>query len=466
ILDLSKLEDDRLELEEDEIHLLSFIQAIFDTFKTQANYLGVNYQLKFEAPQGLYLFWDSNKMEKVLNNLLSNALKFTPSGQEVSLVVKDLDTQISIMVQDTGKGIHPDDRPYIFDRFYQSSQPDRPAQGGTGIGLALVTEFVQLMQGHVELQSELTKGSSFTIFLPKTTTRIEDNSSSGLLIDHNSPLETTPELPTIEGTNSFTILLVEDNADMRNFISSLLEIDYTILTATDGLEGLAMLKEQAVSIDLIISDVMMPNMDGFTMLEEIKANANWRNIPIVMLTALAREEDKLHALTVGVHDYLTKPFSIEELTVRVANLLQNAQERKAWIAEQQQIAPKTTKTTEKSEKEVDNLFVGEADLNWLKTVEEEVKEQLDNENFNVAVLAKKMNVSDRQLTRKLKKITGLTPAKFIKEIRLNIARTYLEAGTYLSVSEVAFAVGFQTVEAFSKSYKTRFGKPPREYLNK
>jgi transcriptional regulator GlxA family with amidase domain len=197
------------------------------------------------------------------------------------------------------------------------------------------------------------------------------------------------------------------------------------------------------------------------MIQHIKDNPLWRSIPIVMLTAKTQQKDKLHALTVGVDDYLTKPFNIEKLQVRIANLLANSEQRKAWVKEQlkgdnQVISPS----------ESDAILVRKVDLEWLKEVEEEISEQLDNESYNVTELAKKMNVSDRHLSRRLKKINGLTPAKFIKEIRLKTAREYLEEGVYLTVTEVAYAVGFETPGSFSKSYKARFGKPPSASLIK
>ncbi|MCP4440088.1 MAG: response regulator [Aureispira sp.] len=460
ILDLSKLEANKLELEEEPIDLYAFIQNVFVAFEQQATYLNIDYTLVYNPKENLHILLDSNKMEKVLNNLLSNALKFTPSGKHIRLLVNELDSELEILIEDSGIGIDSRDLPHVFERFYQSKQPDKPAQGGTGIGLALVKEFVDLMDGQVSVKSELGKGSSFRICLPKQVVNASLESVNNLeSIAQNVEQEDVVWQPTAK---QFTVLLVEDHSDMRNFIASLLEPNYTLYSATDGLEGLAKLEEDAANIDLIISDVMMPNMDGFAMLERIKANEKWRMIPMIMLTARAAEKDKLHALVIGVDDYLTKPFSVDELLVRVANLLQNAQARKAW--QQEEYSPKEESSPKLEEQETN--VVSSEDLEWIQKIELLIGNKLENTEFNVTALAKELFISERQLRRRLKKVTGLTPVKLLKEIRLKTAKQYLEEKTKKSVTEVAFSVGFQSLEYFSRSFKKRYGKLPSAYLSK
>lgn len=459
ILDLSKLEAHKLELEEEQVHLESYVQEVFGSFESQATYLNVAFLLKFKAKDNLYLLLDPNKVEKILNNLLSNALKFTPAGQQVLMAVTDLGKEIQFEVRDTGKGIHPKDLPHVFERFYQSEQADKKAQGGTGIGLALVSELTKLMQGTVEATSTLGEGSCFTVCLPKQVVAIsvEEHKQTIAAIQQRMEIE-EGEKSWTPINKELTILLVEDHVDMLNFIRGLLDSYYNIVVATNGLEGLAKLKEHGNGIDMIISDVMMPHMDGFTMLKEIKASKYWRLIPMMMLTARAAADDKLNALTIGVDDYLTKPFSVDELMVRVANLLYNAQERKRWLAEQKEVAH-SLPLNEGNEGEI-----VDSDLEWIKSVEEIVQEELGNATFVITDLSKRMHISKRQLERRIKKATGMTPAKMIKEVRLNAARKHLEKGTYKTVSEVAFVVGFQTVETFSKTFKSRFGKSPSSYI--
>lgn len=457
ILDLSKMEAQKLGLNEEAVHLESFVQDIYQSFSKQADYLNINYTLEFNIEASLYLLLDSNKVERMLNNLLSNAFKFTGEGKQIRLTVNHSENEIKFIVTDTGTGIHPSDLPHVFERFYQSKQANTPTQGGTGIGLALVAEYTQLMAGSVHADSSLGEGSSFSISLPKQVVQLSAQEQQQILLQYQPTLisDLTDELKLVQNSDKpITILVVEDHPEIRNFIHSILNLDYNVLTAPNGLEGLNILQNNPESIDLIISDVMMPQMDGFEMLEAIKADKNWQHTPVIMLTARASEEDKLHALTIGVHDYLTKPFSIEELKVRINNLLHNAFDRKTWLKEQLEPLDETPTSPD---------IPLEVDAKWVKKIEDFMASQIDNEAFTIPLLAEHMYLSEGHLRRKLKRITGLTPAKMFKLVRLNMARSYLEKGTFATVKEVAFAVGFQTADNFSKSYKKQFGKLPSAY---
>lgn len=457
ILDLSKMEAQKLGLDESPVPLSLFIQAIYHSFSKQADYLNINYILDANIEEDLHLLLDANKVERMLNNLLSNAFKFTGKGKQITFTVNQTEDEIHFIVVDTGAGIHPMDLPHVFERFYQSKQSNTPTQGGTGIGLALVAEYTQLMNGSVQAESVLEKGSSFSICLPKQVVQLSLEQQQQVQVNY-LPISTLEEANEEQTSSDFskstTILVVEDHPEIRNFIYSILELDYNVLTATNGLEGLAILQNPSQNIDLIISDVMMPQMDGFEMLEAIKVDKKWKYTPVIMLTARASEEDKLHALTIGVHDYLTKPFSIEELKVRINNLLNNAFDRTTWQKEQ----------TEPLEEENSNTREHlEVDLEWLKKIEDFMALQIDNELFTMPLLAEHMHLSEGHLRRKLKRITGLTPAKMFKLVRLNMARSYLERGTFNTVKEVAYATGFQTTDNFTKSYKKQFGKLPSAY---
>lgn len=459
ILDLSKLQAHKLDLNEESIQLSSFVQRIFGTFKSQAEYLKIDYQLNYKFDDNLHVLLDENKVTKILNNLLSNALKFTPGGQLVELEVKELNTTLEFLVRDSGVGIHPNDLPHVFERYYQAKYSGTTAQGGTGLGLTLVYEFAKFFKGSIHVESELGKGTLFHLSLPKKVAEASSSIASNEALELPLILDETPAKQGLSNKNQ-TILLVEDQLEMRQFIASLLEEEYQLLFATNGKEGLSLLEEHQGKVDLIVSDVMMPQMDGFEMLKRIKAQANLRTIPMIMLTARAAIADKLNALTIGVDDYLTKPFSIEELKVRIANLLQNAAERKSWQKEEQS-------DENLSIEEAPELpQVSEEDLLWVKELEEHIKTQLDEEELSIEELAKKMFMSERHLRRKLKKITGLSTIKLIKTIRMNMARDFLEKGVYSSVIDVAYAVGFSSAGTFSRAYKQYFGKAPKVYLKK
>lgn len=461
ILDLSKLEANKLELEEEGTPISQFFEHLFFVFEPQFQSQELDYELILNVKDNLNVLLDRKKMEKVFNNFLSNAIKFTPKQGKVTLQVSETDTNLLITVSDTGKGIHPRDLPHIFERFYQSKQADQKLYGGTGIGLALVNEFAQLMGGKASVESILGTGSKFFFEIPKkevSTERVFQMIS-----------DETEEQKAIDSIGTdFTILVVEDNEDMRNFISQLLQKKYKkVLLADNGAEGLKALETHGTEIDLIVSDVMMPHVDGLTMLKEIKNHPKWHRIPVVMLTALAAERDKLNALTIGVDDYLTKPFSVPELLIRIQNLLYNFHQRKEWQEQEQKISdePNQHKTDKKT---IDNAtpqnLVSQDDKIWIDKLKIFIEESLGNTALDAKSLAASVFLSPRQLNRKLKSITGLSPAKFIKEVQLQTARKTLENGAFISISEVAQNHGFEYQGTFSTLFKQRFGKSPREYL--
>ncbi len=454
ILDLSKLEANKLELKEEATSVVQFFEHLFFVFEPQFQSQQINYELKLEVKEDLNIMLDRKKMEKVMNNFLSNAIKFTPEKGSITLNVTATDNQLKIQVSDNGKGIHPKDLPHIFERFYQSKQADQQLYGGTGIGLALVNEFAQLMGGKAYAESTLGIGSKFFFEVPKkeVTRKSMLNISAEIL-----PAE--EEIYAIG--NEFTIMVVEDNTDMREFIHELLQKKYKkVFLAKNGREGLALLKEHGTNIQLIVSDVMMPDVDGLTMVKEIKGNPEWSGIPVVMLTALAAERDKLTALTIGVDDYLTKPFSVPELLVRVQNLLFNYHQRLEWKKSvEYQNQPLVVHENNASQVEIKTK-----DKEWVDELTKRIEETLGESNLDVESMASFVFLSPRQLNRKLKAITGLSPAKFIKEVRLQAARKKLESGTVISVTEVALDVGFESLSTFSAVFKNRFGKSPSGYL--
>lgn len=472
ILELSKLEANKVELHEKPTLLKPFIGNIFSSFESFAVFNKLRYRLDDTLPKDYLLYLDRPKVEKILNNLLSNAFKFTPAGEEVCLEVFEERDWLCFRVKDGGIGIHERDIPHIFNRFYQAKYSKTTALGGTGIGLALCKEFVQLLGGKIQASSNGKKGSSFLVKLPK---KIATAMPTEQQMEKKLPQRKGIEAPKDDWKGSAqkkTVLCVEDNLDMQGFLMGLLQDSYRILRANNGLEGLKLLQEKQQKIDLVISDAMMPLLDGFTMLERIKADKNLRHIPIIMLTARAAEEDKLRALTIGVDDYLIKPFSRQELLVRIQNLLENYEKRRLWkqnlmrAAEdvhEQKLQSRKGEEQEQQEKP-EEPDISQQDLLWMKEVEKELRKVLADEDFTIELLADKMFMSKRQLERRIKKITGLTPAKLVLEVRMQAARDYLEKAKFDSLSALSAAVGFKTTSYFAKRYCKRFGKKPADYF--
>ncbi|MFK7783832.1 MAG: response regulator [Crocinitomicaceae bacterium] len=462
VLDLSKLDAGKIELNEEDVHLKSFVKRIASSFESTAELRDIKFRFIYHPSVHLKAHLDKDKLSKIINNLLSNAFKFTENGGEIQLETTEKNSTLLISVGDNGSGIDEEDLPFVFDRFYQSKTPKFTAHGGTGIGLSLCHEMTQLMNGKIWAESTIGIGSRFFVEIPKVLSDkpVEE-------VKEENTREHLEQSATDFRRNKQKILLVEDNADMREYVRSLLAGDYSVQLAENGQIAWNILQSNEHMIDLIISDVMMPVMDGFTLLSKLKDHDSLRSLPVILLTARAAEEDKLHALTIGVDDYLTKPFSTAELQARTKNLLQNYENRKLW---QQDILKLTTnQPSEKKDQEVvdtdESANVSKHDLIWVKKVETIITENMANEDFTVELLSAKMFLSKRQFERKIKKITGLTPAKVILETRLQKAREHLENDTYQSVSEVSYSIGIQTPSYFSNVYFKRFGKRPSNYFN-
>ena len=397
-------------------------------------------------------------METILFNLLSNAFKFTPNGKQILVHAIDTGENLTIEVKDTGRGIHPEDLPFVFDRFYQTKQKNAAAEGGTGIGLALTKEFVQLMKGNIEVESELEKGAVFKVEIPKVEVISQlSGEEAGAIHDEILKTENAPQVidnKEIATSQKTVILLVEDNMDLQDFIKSLLEPDYQIITADNGREALARLHEASVPKGghpkLIISDIMMPFMDGYQFLAAVKSDKNYRHIPMIMLTSRAAMEDRLKALRIGVDDYLTKPFVQEELLARVENLLKNAEMRQ------------TVSSTFPKFDEPQNLPT-EEEQTWLAQLEQTILSNIGNFTYTLDDLAQDMRLSKRQLHRRINQLIGQTPNEYIKTLRLAKARELLKTRKGTSVKAIAYSVGFKDVVYFSKQFKKEFGKLPSEY---
>lgn len=465
ILDLTKLEAGRLQVHQQKTVLYTFLKNITASFESVANQSEVDFIFKYQEDKYLQLLLDQRKVEIILLNLLSNAFKFTPKQGRVQLSVTNEGEFINFTVSDTGRGIHPEDLPNIFNRFYQSKKKDA-AKGGTGIGLALSREFATLLGGTITVESQLNEGATFTVRLPKQELISQVNETDAILIQNealhtDNQLEIYPQTTPIpvSSTSAATILLVEDNHDLRFFIKSILSTEYNVITAENGKVGLE--KLSIVHCQLLISDIMMPIMDGYEFVEKVKSDERFNHIPIIVLTARAALEDKMKALRIGVDDYLNKPFVEEELFVRIENLLRNAKNRQTVIEEA--IVEKEATPVPKTKQTTPSTITPEMQT-WLAEVEALLLEKIETNDYTIDQLARDMAISKRQLSRRIKEIVGVTPNQYLKTIRYTKARELLENKTYTSVKAVAYAVGFKDVRYFSSQFRKRFGENPSEYL--
>ncbi len=462
LMDLARFEANLFKLKPTTTSLNPFISHISSRFLGAAE----RYQITFnvEIPDKLIIArFDPEQFEKVISNLLSNAFKFTPKKGSVSISLENRGDTAAILVKDTGPGIDPEHLPRLFDRFYQTEKSEM--QPGTGIGLALVKEITEQHGGHVNVESEPGGGTVFTVSLPlkdvEVTNAVELNllDETGyeeeLLPDREE--ETTANFEAEDGDDRKTILVVDDNKDIRTYLSHQFSDEYNVAAAESGNRALQIIQD--VLPDVIISDVMMPDGDGFTLLKNLRSNPETNFLPIILLTARAEAEDKLEGLGIGADDYLTKPFSMEEVSLRVFNLI----ERQKRLQKHFEIQ-RGDEDVIKTKLSPDSVEAESTDSQYLEKVRQLIQQQMHEEDFSVEDLANRLFQSRTQLFRKLRDLAEETPSALIKRMRLERAEELLrkKAGT---VSEIAYSTGFKSVAQFSTSFRKHFGKSPTQYVD-
>ncbi|OIN55985.1 hybrid sensor histidine kinase/response regulator transcription factor [Arsenicibacter rosenii] len=458
LLDLSRLDAGELVLNEKPGDLSLGITQVAADFRPAASYAGIDLQIAgTDAP--VWMLVDLPRFETVLRNLLSNAVRYTQAGGSVCVRLLCREGVATVAVADTGPGIHPDDLPYIFDRYFQTRQVDKPLQGGTGIGLALCREYCTLWGGTLTVSSEPGQGSTFTITYPIRQVSppvLPPRSTPAVIEAFSLPESAGPEQEPTAG--QVTVLVVEDHADLRFYIQTVLAPYYDIQTARNGKEALDWLKAQPDNQlpKLIVSDIMMPEIDGLTMSRLLREQAVWRHIPIVLLTARADLDSRLQALQLGVADYLTKPFQEAELIARVRNLLVRSEELINWRTYAAEPEP---------------AFAAEApgddrsqDTGWISTVQDIIRQHLSSSMLNVRYLAEAVGMSERQFYRQCKALTGMSPNQLIHEVRLQVAHELLRKNPEALVKTIALEVGYSKSSYFIQLYRERFGVPPGQYL--
>jgi signal transduction histidine kinase/DNA-binding response OmpR family regulator len=483
LLDLSKLEAGEMKLNQQEIDLAKFLDQLFASFESLAQDKKIIFNHSQSHLQQFGLF-DLDKLEKIINNLLSNAFKFTPQNGRINVRVspeasvaltpeggtllssnkndfvvnrvppsgvRGLGAGLLITIQDYGIGIPPERLPHIFDRFYQVEEHKN--YEGTGVGLALVKELVDLLNGTIEVSSELGKGTKFELALPFTP--LEKLSDSAIQFERKANFEETlieskSQINNpIESDGKNIMLIVEDNPDLRNYIASIFENQYQIITAIDGEDGLNKASEHIP--DVIISDLMMPKLDGLGLCEKLKTDARTSHIPVVMLTAKASLSDRLIGLEHGADDYLSKPFNREELEIRIHNL----------IKQRELLRAKYSKISIVVEEEVIEKLPSVEDK-FIQKAYEVIENNITNINFDVEQFCDAMAMSRPTMHRKIKALTDQSTTEFIRNYRLQKAANLLKNKTG-TVSEIAYQVGFDNLSYFSKSFQDKFGKLPSDW---
>lgn len=474
ILDFRKIQNQKMKLLIEETDLVPLLQKVMNSFRLIAEEKHINYRLHTKV-ESVYSWVDRDKFEKIFFNLLSNAFKYTPADKSITVSISTKEKAVEIEVADEGIGIAAEKQHSLFQRF-ESLVKQNILQPSSGIGLSLVKEMVEMHHGTIEVDSQPGTGSRFTVILPLQKEVFEEDGQVEFIL--NDSLDSTPHpadsMQAIEETeekeeqernsDNFSILVVEDNEELKAFLRNILSENYTVITASNGEEGLQRAADNLP--DLIISDVMMPVMDGLEMVRLIKENNNICHIPIIVLSAKASLDDRIAGLEQGIDDYITKPFSATYLKTRIASLLR---QRKA-LQEIYMNKLMEGKNSSSAAPVADSLTPSQPqitpyDEQFMEKVMEFMEEQMDNAELTIDEFAERLMLSRTIFYRKLKSIIGLTPVDFIREIRIKRAVQLIDSGEY-NFSQVAYMTGFNDPKYFSKCFKKVIGITPSEYKEK
>ena len=458
LLDLSKLESGKLKLQLAEGDIRSFTMAVVGAFESLAVRNQINFQIHVPTDP-VYGLFDRDKLEKILLNVVSNAFKFTPEGGQIVVTLRQTQTGVQYLVQDNGMGIPTTHIAHLFERFYRTTVTE--LQAGSGLGLALTRELTELHGGTIAVNSTENEGALFTIDIPIKVVPSSDHDASAFPapVVETKYQHVVPALPVLQmlavptATERLTlaekpvILIAEDNADVRAYVVEQLGHQYHILEAENGIQGLRLAAEKMP--DLIITDIMMPEMDGTTFCNTLKSQENTSHIPVIMLTALAEQSEKIKGLDTGADDYLIKPFDVAELRIRVTNLIKQRRRLQEYYRKMLNVFAPT------------GIDAENMDAVFLRKVREAVESNMDDEQFSVVELSVLVGMSRSQLHRKLSSLTDLSPNQVIRQMRLEKAKILLDkkSGT---VSEIAYLCGFSSPAYFIKCFKEHFGKTPGE----
>lgn len=472
ILDFRKIQNGKMELKLYRFDIVKTLTMWVGDFQLTAERKQIRLHLDVNDLKGSHeMIADQEKISRIVFNLLSNALKYTPAGGEIFVSLKDEGANLRLDVKDTGKGISQDEADKIFERFFQA----KGAASGTGIGLALVKSFVELHHGEARVESEPGKGSDFIVVIPReqegdsqvihNDVDIVDNSTNASAsegknvvdesvlqyIDDGDRSRGKVQQLVSENTNRPTVLIIDDNTDIRQYERTLLQDEYIVLEAADGKEGLSVAIKEVP--DLVICDVMMPVMDGLEFTKQLKTNTATSHIPVIMLTAKNLEEHRAEGYEHGADSYITKPFHSKVLLARIENLLR-----------QRQLLKNLYQGTKEAEKEISEAHLEDRDKQFLKQLQAIIQKNLSDSEFGVEDMGQQIGLSRVQLYRKVKAMTGSSVVDLLRKARLAKARRLLETRS-MSVSEVAYEVGFSAPSYFTKCFKDEYGMLPGDVGN-
>ena len=446
IMDFRKIENKKMELNCSSLDVVSFTKSIYSMFKEHATKRNIEYVFDSSCHICVISF-DQDKIEKALYNILSNAFKFTSDNGYISVsinrITKDDKEFIEFAISDNGIGIKEEDKELIFERFHQIKSKSAGNSEGTGIGLTLSKEFVELHDGEIYVKGNNGQGSVFVISLPIVN---EENISN-----EDEEVDRTIEVQPIENYSpeKAKLLIIEDNLEMRTYLRKNLEDSYDIHEASDGIEGLESIQKNIP--DIIISDLMMPNMNGLELCEKVKSNMVTSHIPLIILTAKINEETAFEGFSFGADDYITKPFSMKLLKIRIQKLVEKNNKLREYFRLNMLANPQQIQVESTNEKFIQLLVKG-------------IDDNIDNYELNIDLLCQKLNITHQQMYRKIKALTGQTVNEFIRTVRLKRAAQLL-SDSDMNVSEIMYSVGFSNRSYFSKCFAEEFNMTPKEYRN-
>lgn len=452
LLDFRKVESNKMDMRVTEIDLVTFIEDVSSYFDNMAQSKQIQYSFQHDV-SSVMLWVDTDKMEKILANLLSNAFKFTPDGGTVTIRLQDHAGYVILSVEDNGKGIQPQNLSSVFDQFFTADHLT-----GTGIGLHLTHEFVGMHKGSIRVESEPGKRTVFFVELPKGKSHFDESCVFAPSVTELSSgvanLDTREMDEIVNRTYDYTILIVEDDPDINAYLQKELKPNFRILTAENGLVAVDILAKENVS--LVISDVMMPEMNGYELCKRIKSDIVFSHIPVILLTALSDDKQRMYGIASGADEFIQKPFNIEEVKLRIVRLLEErARLRNAFAQELQSPAASGLKT-DKAES-MDELFMRK----FMALIEESYPDS----NFSIEKASEMLGLSRVHLYWKVKELTGVTPTDFLRNYRLKQAAALLRQKD-CNVNEAAYATGFSSPPYFSKCFKAVYNITPTEYQEK